>query len=451
MKRQIRISIVLIPLFLHFISFAQDEKLIDSLKRALTGNKLNERQRAAANADLAWHISYYNLSEGLPYAEKAIELSEKLHDYKLISHALHVSASIYMDIGDYPKAIDRFIRSMNYADSTQDYKAKAISAGNLGIVYAKRNEFRKSVETYMMALRIFEKEKNKGALSVYLNLSASYEALGIYDSAKYYCEKTLNGFEGAPPDSMLKSSAYGNLGSIYTDLKDYKTAEKYILHAIRCLPDTSQHYYYQEHYLSLGSILLKQNQPDAALAPIMKSLTYSREVGTRENEKTCYELLAEAYQAKNNPTRALEYFKLYSKLKDTLFNQEQEKQVKFAEAQFQSAQQEKEIALLNQDKKLQDEKLEKKNILINTFLFGGIILVLALASTAYAFANKRKANRKLQSLNNEIRLQKNLLQEKNREVTDSIYYARRIQQSLFTSVKYIEKNLGRLKEKGNRN
>ena len=38
------------------------------------------------------------------------------------------------------------------------------------------------------------------------------------------------------------------------------------------------------------------------------------------------------------------------------------------------------------------------------------------------------------------------LHEKNKEVMDSIYYARRIQRALITSEKYVEKNLYQLRK-----
>jgi hypothetical protein len=42
---------------------------------------------------------------------------------------------------------------------------------------------------------------------------------------------------------------------------------------------------------------------------------------------------------------------------------------------------------------------------------------------------------------------KHTKEDKNKEVMDSIYYARRIQRALITSEKYIERNLGELKRK----
>ena len=42
---------------------------------------------------------------------------------------------------------------------------------------------------------------------------------------------------------------------------------------------------------------------------------------------------------------------------------------------------------------------------------------------------------------------KELIEEKQKEIIDSIYYARRIQRALLTSEKYIERNLNKLIKK----
>lgn len=106
---------------------------------------------------------------------------------------------------------------------------------------------------------------------------------------------------------------------------------------------------------------------------------------------------------------------------------------------------EKEIELLNIDKKLQ--QLELKNKRNQQYgLYGGLILVIAFAGFMY---NRFKITQKQKAV---IEQQKEivekahlLLEEKNNEVIASIRYAKRIQDALLTSQKYIERNINRLK------
>ena len=53
---------------------------------------------------------------------------------------------------------------------------------------------------------------------------------------------------------------------------------------------------------------------------------------------------------------------------------------------------------------------------------------------------------KVQQRTAEVVKQKQVLEEKQKEILDSIQYAKRIQQSLLPTEKYIERNLNRLKK-----
>lgn len=73
------------------------------------------------------------------------------------------------------------------------------------------------------------------------------------------------------------------------------------------------------------------------------------------------------------------------------------------------------------------------------FLVTGLIILIALIAIKLLRTN-RKTNKILKA-------QKEIIEEKNKDITDSIYYARRIQRSLLPPEKYIQKNLDRLKKK----
>ena len=85
------------------------------------------------------------------------------------------------------------------------------------------------------------------------------------------------------------------------------------------------------------------------------------------------------------------------------------------------------------------EELQRQRIVRNSFI-GGFLLALFLAIVILrSYRQKRKANI-------EISAQKHIIEEKQKEILDSIRYAKRIQTALITNEKYIDKNLNRLKK-----
>jgi hypothetical protein len=92
-----------------------------------------------------------------------------------------------------------------------------------------------------------------------------------------------------------------------------------------------------------------------------------------------------------------------------------------------------------QDKKdaITKEELKQKEQQRNYFIAGFILVGLLALFILRGYKQKQKANLI-------ITQQKELVEEKQKEILDSIHYAKRIQTALITSENYIEKNLDRL-------
>ncbi|HWY10334.1 MAG TPA: hypothetical protein VN026_03360, partial [Bacteroidia bacterium] len=81
------------------------------------------------------------------------------------------------------------------------------------------------------------------------------------------------------------------------------------------------------------------------------------------------------------------------------------------------------------EKEIQQQKMYSYGAVL------GFILMLIIAVVSYrAFKHKQKANIIIEQ-------QKIIVEEKQKEIIDSIQYAKRIQQSLLPTDKYIERNL----------
>ena len=112
----------------------------------------------------------------------------------------------------------------------------------------------------------------------------------------------------------------------------------------------------------------------------------------------------------------------------------------------------KEIALLANEREIQSNKIDRQELEIlqheaqrNYLLAGGLIILLFLGMVIYGNRLKKAANEKLQQKNNEIETQKadivtqkELIEEKNKDITDSINYARRIQEAVLPSHSILE-------------
>jgi hypothetical protein len=146
--------------------------------------------------------------------------------------------------------------------------------------------------------------------------------------------------------------------------------------------------------------------------------------------------------AKNDYSNALVFYKEHSRLSDSLIDKEKiidEIVIKLQNEYDRNAF----VIKYNEEKRMTIMKVEsrkQKNILLLLFILSVIVLFFAV----FLFNSLRKSRQKkliIISKNEEAKTQMKLIEEKNRELLDSIHYAKRIQTSLLPTNKYIVKHL----------
>lgn len=132
--------------------------------------------------------------------------------------------------------------------------------------------------------------------------------------------------------------------------------------------------------------------------------------------------------------KALIYTELYNSLKDSLLNKENFKQVTELNTRYETEKKEKEILLLTKDQQL-NAKIIKQQQLVRWGLLGGLgLLVVSIISIYRRYRFKQKANIILEKQKEEIH-KKNIL------ITDSIDYAKTIQEAVLPTMEQIKKAL----------
>jgi hypothetical protein len=108
------------------------------------------------------------------------------------------------------------------------------------------------------------------------------------------------------------------------------------------------------------------------------------------------------------------------------------------QTKYETEKKEQQISLLNLEKEKQAEVTAaetKKQRLVIYSISGGLMFMLLLALVIFKALQNNKKKNKI------ITLQKLIVEEKNRDITDSITYAKRIQQAILPSEKTINESL----------
>lgn len=420
------------------MTIGYSQNIIDSLKTVLAKEK-PDTTKVNTYDDLVWEIYLSgDWNQSLKYAREGLELAEKLNYEKGKANIYHKIGNAYYSLSDYSKSLENYLLSLKIKEKLGFNKSLASTYGSIGNVYQAQGNYDKALEYQMKSLKLRTANNDKYGMGVSLNnIGNVYGRTNRNDSAMKYFQAAV-AVEEEIGDTYGSSQSLGNIGNIYKAQKNYAKALEYNLKSLKIQKEIDDQQGIAGSLGNLGTIYLEQGNYLKAFEYINESIELSRKLGMKEYVKESYGDLSRTYEKTGQTAKALEYFKKHTALKDSLLNDENNKHMAQMSAQYDSEKKDNEIRLLGKDK----EKIEavaaaesKKQRIIIIAVTIGFVFVLLFAIFIF------RSNREKHKTNIEITRQKEIIEEKNREVHDSITYAKRIQTAILPPDKLIKQYL----------
>lgn len=386
-------------------------------------NNLGSIQYAKGDYDKA--IEYYFTS---------LKIKEQIADKNGMAMSLNNIGLVHMEKGDYDKAIDFYLQSLKIREEIGDKKGMASSYNNIGEIHRHRINYDKALEYYLKSLRIREEIGDKRGMAYsYNNIGNIYENKNDYDNAIRYYLKCLQILTEIGDRQGLAQS-YNNIGNIYGHKNETAKAIEYFTKGLKIRKEIGDKKGIAQSYGNIGKLYLNEARITEAKAELLKSLTMAKELKAKPEIKNAYFLLARSDSALGNFKSAFEYQKLYSSVKDSIFNEESNKVMSQLQASYESEKKDKEIIAKDAEIQKQQSESKQKSLQRNALVIGLFLsLILILFVLRSLSVNKKK--------NIIIATQKEIVEEKQKSITDSIKYAKRIQEAILPSEKTVQENL----------
>jgi serine phosphatase RsbU (regulator of sigma subunit)/Tfp pilus assembly protein PilF len=392
----------------------------------------------------------------------ALNLREEIGDRKGIADSHNNIGNCFWYQGNYAKALENYLQSLKIREEIGDKGGIETSLSNIGMMYKNQNDYEKALEVYLKALAMSQElNDRKGMATCYHNIGNIY----VVQSEEEVSPKIREDLQQKALSSHLQSLAISNkigdkqglaeayfiLGSDYrsigTRTLDVTNREELFLKglqsskkAIELSLETGSRRTEANASATVGIILANQNKMEEGSVYLAKALSIFRTINFREGVKNVYGALSELYENKKDFKMALSYQRMFSQLRDSLLNEQNSRQMTEMNSIYESEKKDKEIVLLNKDneKRMEEGKKQKQIITIGSV---GLLLVLVFAIFSFiSYRQKRQANvtitrqkEEVEKKNEIIQDQKRIMEEKNKDITDSINYARLIQEAILTS------------------
>jgi tetratricopeptide (TPR) repeat protein len=336
-------------------------------------------------------------------------------------------AQLYNSYSEYPEALDNYLAALRIFDAQKDSMGIAICNQQIGGIYYELQNYRASVSHNTSAINLFLKQNNQNGLSAcYTNISSTYFAMGNLDSALNYNLKAsqLTEETGNIPGFAICLTVRGD---IYSLQKNYPLALAQYQKAAEEMKKTDDEKGIGIAYAHLASVYSKMNNQDKAISLYKKAIEF-----WKQPDKEVYQDLGELYANKGDYKSAYECMEHYNQIKDSVFGNERLAKIAEIQNKYETEKSEK-ITRLENEKKQADiqAKVDKQKIII----WSGSILLFVVLTLAFvifrAYKQKQNANK--------------IIAQKNKDILDSIRYAKRIQESLLPTDKYIDKTINRMR------
>jgi tetratricopeptide (TPR) repeat protein len=403
-------------------------------------------------------FAYNQTANALWYTGKYLEAAEQHKIALQIRSSLQDKEGIWMSLGnlglcyrnqsDYPRALQYYFEALKMAESLHSDARIATSLNRIGIVYDDIGDLPNSVDYYKRALLIAEKLQDKPLLvRLNGNIGVSYKKMGEYGNA-LRCYRTAYALAEVLNDRRSACIQLGNSGIVYALLAERSTgnarksyfdsAEVDIKKALKIAEALKNKDQVSHQLGSLGQLYIQLGRFPEAASALERSLAIAQEMGALDLIADNYFHLSILDSLTHDPRSGLGHYREYIRYRDSISNDENTRKQTRLEMQY----------AFDKKEALTQSEQEKKNAVSRIIIYStgaGLALVLLLAAFIFrGYRQKQKANRIIVQQKKEVEKQKQAVEEKQKDILDSIHYARRIQRSLLPTERYIHKKLSEL-------
>jgi serine phosphatase RsbU (regulator of sigma subunit) len=358
--------------------------------------------------------------------------------------------------GNYKAALQNFIIATDLFKKMKIKSKLAQCYTAMGIVYWYQGFSDKAIEYYKKNISIcLEIKDENGVAASYGNIAIIFDERKDLDNALIYYKKALVIFE-KNKRPMQMAACLDNMSLVFKQQKEFKTALDFNLRSYNLRESIGDTIGMLASMENLGGIFIALKKYDDAIQISERVVEIANRLGAKEDVKYAYLNLKEAYEAKKDYPAANIILNKLMEVKDSLRNIENANQIAELETKFKTKEKEIELSEVKLIQQLRDkensEQLKRKNYFIIILIVIGVLIALIGILLLKRFIDKQKIVEAINKKNEAIEAQKIVidkayqeLSEKNKDITDSIKYAQKIQQAVLPSQKFILDELSKTK------
>jgi len=442
-KFLLKYSVIMLLMFFLVSNLAAQSGKIDTLIMQLT--TAADTAKVKILNKLCWELRNSEPNKAIQYGEEAIRIAKEHNNTKDLLTAYSFTGVAYRNLGNYSQALSLYFIALKLAEQLNDKESQGYALINIGNAYYYQDNVKQGIPYLDKATKVANEIGNKGMEAyAYLNLGRSHAQLNDYQNAlrelemAYQIRNQLN----KEPEAAV---CLQEIGDVYLAQKKHGNARQHYMQALEIVLKYKDDLdLMAEIYNQLAVVDKELKNYAKAEEYAQQSLTIAMKVGNKYRINLAYFSLADIFAATGRFEKAFNHHRLATMYKDSVFNDEKNKQITELQTIYETQKKEQEnekLKVQNELNKLQlqqkQTELNKQQNYLSGILVGAIILLLFSIAVYSQYNAKKKANLELAEKNGKIENQKqeieaqhDKMQDQKTKLTDSIQYASRIQRAI---------------------
>ncbi len=434
-----------------FSALASNSTNRDSLQKIIITQQVADTLIFSAYYDLAWDNIYENPDTAYTLAKRAFLFIKRKNLIRYQPKITNLMGACFQVKGDFLKAIEYYQQSLKFGENTKDDKTILVAYGNIGALYTQLGQSEKALEMSLKSLAIAEKNNYEDKLaSIQNNLSILYNNFRNYEKSLSYGLKSLALYKKYN-DKNGQSSSLGNIGTSYFSLKNLDKALEYYNQSYQLSKEIGNTREEATAAIDIAQVYKEKNNFRESIAYYKKAEKIAEETEELDVLSQVYQGLYECEKATKQYEKALLSYEKFMTIFRELNKEKNLEEVNKKAIEFEFNKRSVRDSIANADKqKITDAKLEankaqiQKDKILKMALGFGLALFLVFVIIILNRLNIiRKQKQIIEDKNQQTQIQKEEIEIKNKEILDSINYAKRIQDGLLANLVSLEKNFGK--------
>ncbi len=332
------------------------------------------------------------------------------------------------------KSAEYAIISLNMAEKSGNPEQLAAAYRDMAIYYQYTGDLDKARAYHQKSLELNNQMRDS------LNIARDYNGLGIIDMMQGKYDEGLEKWKKSLAIKLRRgyradaANSMSNIALYYKDIGRYLEAKEYLDRSNSILHEYNDYSRLADNYQIMGELYLNMENYYYAIPYFDSAQTYFDSIKATYGRMDTYLAASRAYEGIGDYEIAMANLKDYVKLSDEKNKESRARISQELAAKYESEKKEHENLILKNENLLQETQIEEeeRNIMFMSIGIGVIILVMIVIILML---------RKVKQAKQDVEVQKSVVENKNQEITDSIEYAKRLQEAILPSEESINQGL----------